>query len=121
MAYALFQVARIDERLGAPSDVIRRGLLDAYRARPTRVEPLVELARLCRLAGDWADALLYARAAASAERPDDLLFVDEASYAWRALDELALAGWYSGAHSEGRAAAAARSRKTGFPRASANA
>jgi glycosyltransferase involved in cell wall biosynthesis len=115
VAYALFQVARIDERLGAPSDVIRRGLLDAYRARPTRVEPLVELARLCRLAGDWADALLYARAAAIAERPDDLLFVDEACYAWRALDELALAGWYSGAHSEGRAAAARLLAENRFP------
>jgi glycosyltransferase involved in cell wall biosynthesis len=115
IAYALLQIARIDERLGASADAVRRAYLDAYRARPVRIEPLVELARLCRLAGDWPDALLYARAAAAARRPDDLLFVDESAYAWRALDELAIAGWYAGAHGEGRAAATRLLAENRFP------
>lgn len=38
------------------------------------------------------------------ERPTDTLFVDESVYAWRALDELVVSGYYVGAISQGRQA-----------------
>jgi glycosyltransferase involved in cell wall biosynthesis len=103
--YARYQVARLDERLGAPLAGVIASYLDAYRMRPARAEPLVELARIHREREDWPQALLYARAALAVPVPDDLLFVDVATYAWRALDELAIAAWYAGAHDEGRRAA----------------
>lgn len=115
VAYSLLQVAVIDERLGRPLEDVRRAYLAAYHARPARIEALVELARLSRKSERWADALLYARAAVAAHRPDDALFIDEPTYAWRALDELAIAAWFAGAHSEGRTAAARLLSEKRFP------
>jgi glycosyltransferase involved in cell wall biosynthesis len=115
VAYSLLQVAVIDERRGRPTEDVRRAYLSAYYARPTRIEPLVELARVARTAQKWADALLYARAAAAAHRPADTLFVDEPAYLWRALDELAIAAWFAGAHDEGRAAATRLLAESRFP------
>ena len=90
------------ERLGhAPADICA-SYLRAFQARPTRAEPLVELARYHRLRGEHALAFIYAQHAASLPRPSDGLFVDEAAYAWRALDEVAIAAFYAGRTTEGR-------------------
>jgi len=43
------------------------------------------------------------RAAVAIARPPDTLFVDESVYAWRALDELAIATYYVGKRAESRA------------------
>ena len=51
----------------------------------------------------------------------DQLFVEDAVYAWRALDELAIAAWHAGARDEGRVAAqrlVAEGRFPGEPSAS---
>lgn len=101
---ALYEAARLAERLGAPLAEVRSAYLEAWQARPARAEPLVELARLHRERGEWALAHLFARQAAAIPRPADILFVDAAAYAWRALDELGAAAWYVGAIDEGRAA-----------------
>lgn len=98
--YAQLQVARLVETLGDQPGAIA-GYLDAYARRPTRAEPLVELARLLRARGDWPGALLYARAAAQIPLPADRLFVDTACYQWRALDEWTIAAWWAGCHAEG--------------------
>jgi len=103
--YASYQVARLSESLGDDAARVDEAYRETYRRRPTRAEPLVDLARRSRERGDPAMALLYARAACATPMPADQLFVDVATYAWRALDELAIAGWYAGAHAEGRAAA----------------
>jgi glycosyltransferase involved in cell wall biosynthesis len=99
--YSLFQAALLTERLkGAAADV-SFAYLRAFQQRPTRAEPLVELARFHRLRGEFALACLYARQAASLPRPDDRLFLDDNAYGWRALDELSIAAFYAGAHAEG--------------------
>ena len=98
--YAQLQVARLVEILGDQPAAIA-GYLDAYARRPSRAEPLVELARLLRARGDWPGALLYARAAAQIPLPADRLFVDTACYQWRALDEWTIAAWWAGCHAEG--------------------
>lgn len=99
--YALYQVAVLAERLEAPPAEVSFAYLRAYAARPSRAEPLVQLARWHRLRGEHALALLYARQAAATPRPDDLLFVDEAAYRWQALDELSVSAWYAGARADG--------------------
>lgn len=103
--YAHYQVARLSEALQDPPDTVDAAFLAAYRARPARVEPLLELARRRRLRSDWPQALLYARAARAAPRPDDRLFLDLGAYDWKPLDEIAISAWYAGARSEGSAAA----------------
>jgi glycosyltransferase involved in cell wall biosynthesis len=102
--YSLFQSALLNERLGARANEVPYGYLAAYEYRPTRAEPLVELARYHRQRGQHALALLYARSGAALARPSDLLFLDESVYSWRALDELSVAAYYVGAHEDGRLA-----------------
>jgi glycosyl transferase family 2 len=92
--FAQYQVAILEERLGAPPEVVAFSYLSAYQRRPTRAEPLVRLARYHRLRSEFSLSLLYARPAAKLPKPPDLLFLDDATYAWSALDELAVAAFY---------------------------
>jgi glycosyltransferase involved in cell wall biosynthesis len=101
---AHYQAAILTERLGFSPAEIERAYLEAWNARPSRAEPLVQLARWHRLRLEWPLALLFARAAVAIPRPPDQLFVEDAVYAWRALDELSIAAWYAGAREEGRSA-----------------
>ena len=101
---ARYQAALLVERLGQSPSEIERAYLEAYNARPSRAEPLVQLARWHRSRQEWALALMFARAAAATPRPPDQLFVEEAVYAWKADDELSVAAWHAGARDEGRRA-----------------
>jgi len=92
--YAAMQVAVLTEQLQAPAHEVREGYLAAYAQRPRRAEPLCELARYHRLRSEFALAHLYAQQAVRIRRPDDILFVDAAVYAWRALDELTVSAFY---------------------------
>jgi len=115
--FSLYQAAVLDERLGASAAVVTAGYLKAFQCRPTRAEPLVDLARFHRQRGEHAIAFLYAREAAACPRPADLLFVQEAVYRWRALDELSIAAFYAGRVSEGRAAMLRLLAEAQFPEA----
>lgn len=96
--YSLFQVAVLTERLGDVPERISAAYLRAFQARPTRAEPLVELARYHRLRGEYPQAFVYAKHASDMPRPADRLFVDQATYDWRALDEVGVSAFYVGAN-----------------------
>ncbi|SFD37630.1 Glycosyl transferase family 2 [Paracidovorax konjaci] len=102
--YAVFQVAALTERLGSSAPEVREAYLAAYTQRPSRAEPLCELARYHRLRSEFALAHLYAQQAVRIPRPADILFVDAAVYAWRALDELTVSAFYANALDQGREA-----------------
>jgi glycosyltransferase involved in cell wall biosynthesis len=90
--YAAFQTAAMAERLGRQHAIVLDAYLGAFALRPTRAEPLCELARYLRQSGDFALAYVYAAAAVTIDRPtSDILFIDDSIYRWRALDELAVA------------------------------
>lgn len=113
--YATYQAAQLVERLGRPPAEIEYAYLACYNGRPTRAEPLVQLARWHRGRQEWGLAFLFARAATQTPRPADRLFLEEAVYGWRALDELAIAAWYAGYKDEGRAAAQRLLQENRFP------
>jgi tetratricopeptide (TPR) repeat protein len=94
--YSLFQVAVLTERLGEYAEKVSTAYLRAFQTRPSRAESLVELAKFHRLRGEHAQAYLYAKHASEMPRTTDRLFIDEASYAWRALDEVGISGFYVG-------------------------
>jgi glycosyltransferase involved in cell wall biosynthesis len=98
--FALYEAARLSERLGAPDAEVQRAYLAAYDYRPRRAEPLVQLARWHRTKREWALARLFARAAQATPRPPDLLFVDEAAYRFSADDEAAIAAYWTGHRQE---------------------
>ena len=93
--HALYQAAVLLERLQGPPAEVQAAYLSAFEARPTRAEPLVELARHHRERRQFAQAALLAQWAAGMPRPADRLFVEAAAYDWRALDELAVSGFYA--------------------------
>lgn len=95
--YAKFQVALLTERLGRSYSSVVEAYLEAYELRPTRAEPLMHLARYHRENGErYALGLIFARRAVEIPRPDDVLFIDEATYRWRARDEYAIASYWVG-------------------------
>lgn len=102
--YSAFQIAALRERLNEPQEKVQQAYLEAYAMRPSRAEPLCELARYLRLRGANALAHIYALRAARISQPEDLLFVDASVYAWRTLDELAASAWHVGAMQDGREA-----------------
>lgn len=102
--YSLYEIGRLNERLGAPAAEVQGAYLAAYQFRPQRAEPLYQLARYHRERREFALAYLFARQAAAIPRPADLLFIDDAVYRWRNLDEVSVAASWVGALSEGRQA-----------------
>lgn len=96
--YALYQVARMEERLGRPAAEVQAAYLLAYHHRPARAEPLFHLARFHAEHGEFALAYLFARPAAEMRPPADVLFVEDEIYRWRALDEMSVAAAAVGAN-----------------------
>jgi tetratricopeptide (TPR) repeat protein len=94
--FSMYQVAKLTERPGQSPAEIAHAYLAAYQYRPRRAEPLVDLAGWHRGRSEWALARLYARAAQAIPRPDDMLFLMDEAYRWRADDEAAIAAYYTG-------------------------
>ncbi|MBN1605592.1 MAG: glycosyltransferase family 2 protein [Polyangiaceae bacterium] len=93
---ALYQAARVRETLGGDFAEALQAYLRAYQYRTTRAEPLYHLARHYREAGDYALAHLFAAKAVEIPPPNDILFVEQSVYLWKARDELAVASFFLG-------------------------
>jgi tetratricopeptide (TPR) repeat protein len=93
---AQLEAGRVSVKLEKPEAVVLGELLAAYNLRPTRAEPLFELARYYRLRKGYPMAALFAKAGVQTPRPNDRLFVIDSVYTWRLLDELAVATYWIG-------------------------
>jgi len=91
---AQLEAGRICLRLEKSEAIILSELLAAYALRPTRAEPLYELACYYRQKEAWPMASLFAKAGVQTPRPNDRLFVFESLYTWRMLDELSVAAYW---------------------------
>ncbi len=81
------------------------GCLSAYEFRPTRAEPLADLARYYRERGQNESAMLWVEAGQRIPYPEgDLLFVDEGVYRHGFLAERSIAGYYCRSADRRRAA-----------------
>ena len=90
--YALYQAGVL---LAEESDEAAAAvLLDAWEERPTRAEPLHELARFSRGRGDYRAAYAFASQGLEIARPDDTLFVHRDVYEWGLLFELSIAAYW---------------------------
>lgn len=94
--YSLLQIAIIKEKLEYPEEDIVRSYLDAFELRPTRAESLYHLAKYYRRRERYELGYVYALAAVSINRPDDILFVSSDVYSWRSKDELAVCSFWLG-------------------------
>jgi glycosyltransferase involved in cell wall biosynthesis len=94
--FSKLQVATLLERTNAAYAAIVAAWIDAYDFRPTRAEAPCELARYLRLQNRFSAAREFARIACGIARPDDVLFMEDAVYVWRARDELSISAYWSG-------------------------
>jgi glycosyltransferase involved in cell wall biosynthesis len=104
---AQLEAGRVSVRVERPEAVILGELLAAYTLRPTRAEPLYELALYYRNRKGYAMAALFAKAGVQTPRPNDRLFVVESVYTWRLLDELGVAAYWIGDYATSQKACAA--------------
>lgn len=101
---AQLEVGRVSILLGKSEAVILRELLKAFELRPRRAEPLHDLARYFRDNKRHGSAYVFARTGVNIPRPDDFLLITEDVYAWRLLDELAVAAYWVGNYAEAKTA-----------------
>ncbi len=98
--YSLYRVAAAMEHLGEPWADVQDALLRAWAFRPTRAEPLYQIAVHYRVEQQYQLGYMFAERAAAIPLPDeDILFVD-AAYAWCAIDEQAVCASWIGKHAE---------------------
>jgi glycosyltransferase involved in cell wall biosynthesis len=90
---AMMNLAFTHRDRGDPDAFVRQ-MVDAYAFRPSRAEPLYDLAKYYREKGNNAAALLFATAGINKKRPDDVLFVNDFVYSHGLRYEYAVAGFY---------------------------
>jgi glycosyltransferase involved in cell wall biosynthesis len=94
--FSKLQIASIKERSGAAYAEIVAAYIDAYDFRPTRAEAACDLSRYLRLQKRYAAAREFGRIAVALKQPEDVLFMDQTVYDWRARDELAVSSYWCG-------------------------
>jgi hypothetical protein len=109
---AQLEAGKLAVRLERSEQVVLEALLSAYDRRPTRAEPLFELARYFRLKKNYGKAFLFSKVGALTSPPNDALFVDHSVYEWRLLDELAVSAYWIGNYSECKLACEQLLRRT---------
>lgn len=101
--YSLLQVGVLRAEAGDwPGGMA--GLVAAWEHRPSRLEPLYELASRLRLRGEYHTAYLFAQRGVGRPQPDDILFVAPWVYRWGLLFEYSIAAYWAGAPQEALAA-----------------
>lgn len=93
--YSIYRMAIISVITQRPWEQTASLFLSAWAFRPIRAEPLFELARLYRMAGQPRLGYLYAQAAARIPFPQhDILFLEPSVYDWRITDEIAAGAFF---------------------------
>tara|TARA_Y100001963_G_C6774895_1_gene446848 strand:- start:1296 stop:2642 length:1347 start_codon:yes stop_codon:yes gene_type:complete len=96
--YSLFRKAVCTALMDRPWPEIQQAFLDAYEYRPTRSEPLFQIARLYRMVHN-RPRLAYAFAKMALDIPfpeNDILFISDDVYRWQVLDEIGATAYYAG-------------------------
>ena len=95
--YSAYRMAIVCSILEKPWPETAQHYLQAYNMRPSRAEPLWQLARIHRQEREeHRIAYLYAKTACEIQYPEnDILFISSEIYQWQALDEFAAAAFYA--------------------------
>lgn len=98
--YSLWRVATATEMLGESDSEVQEAYLKAWEYRPSRAEPLHDLACFHERNGRHTRGYLFAERAAAIPMPDDSLFVNPEVYLFRSLDEQAVCASWTGRNVE---------------------
>lgn len=94
--WSMLQVARLEQILKRPEDIIVNDYYKAYHFRPNRAEPLYNLANYYRLAGNFVQAFQIAKKGLTIPLPNDLLFIEKYVYDYGMLLEYSVSAYYIG-------------------------
>lgn len=98
---AQYRKARLAIELEHSHATIVEQLLKAYSLRPSRAEPLWQLARHCRRNEHYAEGYVFAKVGKDIPEPSaDILFINRDVYAWQLLDEFAVCAFWIGQYRE---------------------
>jgi tetratricopeptide (TPR) repeat protein len=92
--YARFMIARCHRALGDPARFVE-ACMEAYDARPSRAEPLNDLAAHYRGLGQHEACAMLCEAGLRIKRPEDLLFIEDDVYSMAFREHLSISGFYS--------------------------
>jgi tetratricopeptide (TPR) repeat protein len=95
--YSQYQVGVLSERNGDHEGALA-ALFEAWEMRPSRAEPLYELAWMLRARRLHHPAHMVARRGLDIPLPDDTLFVHRWVYEWGLLFEYSIAAYWTGRH-----------------------
>lgn len=95
--YSLWRAGTAMQMLGQPWPEVQDQLMRAWEYRPSRCEPLHDIAVHYRQNERFLLGHFFAERAAKIPWPtDDTLFIDQEVYQWRALDEQAVCAAWTG-------------------------
>ena len=98
--YSLYQVAKLQEKLGLPDEVVLASYEKACAASTTRIEALHGASRLCRIRGRYAQGYEIAQRGLGKPYPADALFGEPWIYETGLLDEFAVNAYWIDRHTE---------------------
>jgi tetratricopeptide (TPR) repeat protein len=98
--HALYSAARLRHQMDQPWETVLAAYLAAHQYRPSRLEPLLHVARHYREAGDHALGYLFSRPVVDAPFPTDALFVERGVYEYELPLEYGICCYWTGRHRE---------------------
>ena len=98
--YSLYQIGVLKEVLNFSSDEVINAYLEAFKARPLRIEPLYRLARYHRIQGNYDDGYKLAKIISEMPFFNDLLFVEKWLYDYGIKFELSICAYWIGKYDE---------------------
>jgi tetratricopeptide (TPR) repeat protein len=98
--FAMWRIAECMARLDTPWPDVQDAFLRAWESRPTRAEPLYQIAVHYRVEQQYQLGYLFAERAAQIPLPEEDMSFDRDIYAWRAIDEQAVCASWIGKHAE---------------------
>ena len=100
--YALFMIAALKRDLGYTEETIIDAFLRAYEDRPTRIEPLYELAMYLQDRNRHQLCWLILQPVLTARAPNDKMPIDSDAYIWGVLDLFAMLAFHVGDYQRAR-------------------
>ncbi len=98
--YSMYQVARIQHQSTMAWPQVLNSYLAAYQFRPSRLEPVLYIARYYRETKQYDLGYLFSRLCLETPYPDDILFIERNSYEYELPLEYGICCYWIGKHEE---------------------
>lgn len=113
--YSLLQIGRLKEALQMADEAIIASYKRAFQYRPTRAEPLYQLARYLRQKNKYAAGYDTAKSGLMMPLSNDVLFVDSWVYDYGLLLEFSVCAYWTGHYDECQAVCVRLLKKPNLP------